>query len=639
MKISRLFLFVVSVILFVAGVFYYAVTQTSFFEKANAENVSTTDVYLSNNYGFTLGIDKKMNDSIRVYCDPLIATSTNEQVSSAYPCQNQNPAHKVLVGWMSSSNSYMATMQALGNSQLFWKKYPNTTEEVGVLQCVERSDYRSYKNAKFGMDCITTTLEKEKLYTSVMFFQGSNKKVKVVVLVMNTSKVSTPQNVDLELLALISKQKESTTTFNLKTEAIFSNPVADSEAGSVQVSSELSNEGRQTFGSNSSNVVTQNSGGGIDATVCDAVDVTSCYPLYCDSITGVWNYTINRCVEPEKALLDEAGRCPKDLPVWDGSRCRVLTGDIIKSNTCFVAVGENSCRTEVFWSVEKPKGLVEIRRSLSATEVEVVAKGQSGTVSYTFPYQEAAYTLELYDGQQELNSGSFITKCEEGGWDDVAKKCVNPQVIRAWVTGEYYVSPGSLNFICSNSDSYVVKYTDTNTIIATGTYIGEARVPIEKSGNYSSVCKKGEYTSKPEVRYYNAPPPPPSELFFLISPRTVSKGEKLILNWSIRYPRESCALSAKVVCKNNICSTTQLDSENEINQILLYESTDEVDGEPTRPITEAVSSVPANQVDKDLMAIGQKSLTINHTTDFTLSCGSDFQQKKRVYIRTNVSSE
>jgi hypothetical protein len=289
---------------------------------------------------------------------------------------------------------------------------------------------------------------------------------------------------------------------------------------------------------------------------------------------------------------------------------------------------------DIFWSVQSPKNTVEVRRKISPTERIIVAKGQSDTVPYTFQYQEEPYTIELYDGSELLNDGVFTTSCKEGGWEKNLKRCVNPLVSTARVSGEYYRDPGSFIFTCSNADSYVVRHADTGTIIATGTYSGEVTAPITKTGNYSVACQQGLYTSNTVARYYNAPPPPPSEISFIISPRTVSKNEKTILNWNIHFPRETCSLTAKVICKNDSCSTAQKDFEDQLNQVLESEYTDEVDEDGSRPIFTALKTVAPRHVDVDWMAVGQKTLSISYTTDFTLSCGKGMEDRKRVYIRT-----
>lgn len=637
MKVSRHFLVIVLFVFLVTGGVYYFFTQSSFFDKVSASNLSQIDTYLAKNYSLILGIDKTIEDRIRVYCDTTVATSTVEGVGIAYPCQNENPLHKVVIGWVSKDYTYMTAIKALSNEQLHWRGYPSVSVEEGDLFCKERADWGNYQNAIFGMDCTLKINSGEKLFSSVFFLQGENKNIRNFISVMNTSKISSPSQVELELLALVAKIKEPPTKYRLSSLSPFSkSDISEGGQTTASSSSVLSTEADVPPRSNSANVITKDSGSGIDATVCDAVDGNSCFPLYCLSLTAVWNYSLNKCVEPTVSTLSQGeGKksCTDEAPVWDGSKCRALVGNIISSNECVIPVGKSSCAMDIFWSVQSPKGQVEVRRSLSESESVVLAKGQSDTLSYTFPYKKEPYIVQLYDGRELVNDGKFSTRCAEGGWDSVSGTCVHPEVASLSVTGEYYSVPGILNVTCSRASAYSVRYVDTNTFIATGTYSQVAQVPITKTGNYSVICKEGDFEGSPVARYYNAPPAPTPEISFLISPRTVSKDEKTILNWSIRFPQPSCTLSAKVICKNNSCTTAQSDFENEINQILQSEFTDQNDPDGVRPIPTAVNTIPPSHIDNDWKSIGQKTLSLSYTTDFILSCGT-VQDKKRVYLRT-----
>ncbi len=645
MKVSRHFLVIVLFLFLITGGVYYFFTKADIFDTVSADNLGYLDTFLLENYSFALHLDKGVEDAARIYCDPFVATSTEEDVKIAYPCQNQNPLHKIVIGWAGGEYSYKTIMKALGNEQLFWRNYPSSDSEEGSLSCKKREDYSNYQGAVFGIDCVMTVVkgenELEKLYSSTIFLKEKDRTTVSFITVMNTSKPSSPQQVEMELLALISKLKESPTKYRVDSLSIFGGSNKEDISGNASSSSLLSTEADVPQRSFSANTITRNSGSGIDATVCDLVDTTSCYPLYCESLTAVWNYSLNKCVEPDVSSSSLAGgkHCGEDAPVWDGSKCRALSGDVVAGNSCTIPTGGSSCQMNIFWSAHAPKGNIEIRRRTSPTESIVLAKGQSDTLSYVFPYQEEPYTIELYDGSEKLNDAKFTTRCEEGGWDIITKKCVNPQVTHVTVSGEYYKTPGAFNFSCSNAESYIVRYADADAIIATGTYTGEVHAPTTKSGNYSAVCRQGGYTSSPEARYYNAPPPPPAEISLLISPRTVFKDEKSILNWNIHFPLESCMISAKVICKNANCSTAQSDYENEINQILQSDFTDKEDQEGSRPIMTSIKSVAPSHVDSDWMATGQKTLTISYTTDFTLSCEGVPAQTKRVYIRVNKEQQ
>lgn len=636
MKVSRHFIFVVLILLVLAGGAYYIVTAP-FFNRVSAEELNPIDVYLSKNYTLRLSFSKNLENSIRTYCDPSVATSTTETRSTGYPCQNQNPVHKVVIGWADARQKYMITAQALGNEQLYWRNYGTTKTEDADFLCKEREDYHNYRQAIFGLDCVTITTDGEKLFSSLMFFQGENKDVKSFVAVLNTLRQSSPQQVELELLALISNLREPDTKYRIDALSMFGSKVYNDGAGfaSTSVSSSLEKDGM--VGSMSSYTITKDSGSGIDATVCDAVDQTSCYPLYCESLTSVWNYSLSKCVEPtvaEATALEGEKKCTDAEPIWDGVKCRPITGDIISSDSCAIPVGGSSCEMKIFWSAQSPKSQVEVRRPISSTESMVLAKGKSNTLTYVFLYQKDPYIVELYDGNQKLNEGTLTTKCLEGGWDETTKKCVNPLVSTAQISGEYYATPGTLQFTCDDADNYAVHYGDTGAVVATGTYEGVSRAPLIKTGNYSVVCLRGEHASTPVAKYYNAPPPPPSEIFFLVTPRTISKDETALLNWNIHYPRETCTVKAKVVCKNASCSKEQIDYEDIFNQSLQSDFTDKDDPDTSRPIPTAVNTLAPGHVDTDWRAVGQKTFSISYTTDITFDCGDGKPETKRVYLRT-----
>ncbi len=142
------------------------------------------------------------------------------------------------------------------------------------------------------------------------------------------------------------------------------------------------------------------------------------------------------------------------------------------------------------------------------------------------------------------------------------------------------------------------------------------------------------FAGTPSVRYYNAPPAPAPIYTLSLFPRTISKNETTLLSWDIKFPNESCELTAKVVCKNNRCTAEQTDFENELNQKLSSDFTDLDDPESSRQIPTALKTVAPGHVDDDWKALGKKTLSLLHTTDFNLTCGNGLFDKKRVYIRS-----
>ena len=617
----------------IAGGIYYFFTSSYPFEKASAENVGTLDSFLLKNYFFTLNLDKKLEEAIRVAC---IEGEDDESVG--YPCQNENPGHKIVIGWARIGESYMDTMESLTNEQLYWKMYPIEQVLTGNVSCKERVDYPYYRGSVYGMDCITVTDSREVLYSSVLFLQPEELTgKKVFIAVLNTSKTTSAQEVENELLLLVSKLKVSSNALSLKEFFAVTPKLTDNVAGRASSTSEHATQAHMPSPANSSNTVTRNTGDDIDATVCDAVDQTKCYPIYCESRTAVWNYSLNKCIEPSIGTVSNSNAsstCPEATPVWDGSKCRELAGDVISDNRCLIPVGGDSCEMEVFWSSHSIKGNVEVRLPVDGRETVLIGTGLSGKVKHVFTYRTSPYTVELYDITGKLNEGRFTTVCASGGYDPITKKCADPQIEKVEISGEYYASPGSLKVVCSHASRYLVRNTDTSLVVASGTYTAESSAPLDKTGNYSVVCIEGERTSVPSVRYYNAPPPPPTSFSPLLSPITLLKHQKTIINWNIQYPLDSCKLRVEVVCEEKKeCKPEQVEFENSINEILSTELTDENDPGTSRPIAEAVRTVAKEHINKGWFAVGQKTLLFNDTADVILSCG-DKQEKKRVYVRT-----
>lgn len=637
MNVSRHFLIVVAILLTLGASTYYLFSKVNFFERASAENLSPLDTYLSQNYSFTFNLQKRTEEAIRIYCDYTIATTTTSTAYIAYPCQNQNPAHKIIIGWSDTDQTYGSIMKSIGDESLYFKNFGTDKIEDGSISCVERQDYKSYKNTIFGMDCTLVTTSGEKLFSSAFFLKSKkNKEIKSFVAVTNTVKSTSAQKVEQELLTLFANQKVNTGILTLSDLFPDASYVGEKNAST---SASFSIEKYIDSASYSSNTITQTSGDTVDATVCDITDLTNCYPVYCQSLTSVFNNSLNTCVEPEVVAVSTTTpetKCAIDSEIWDGSKCRPLNGNIISSNSCTIPLGESSCAMNIFWSVQFPKNTILLKQKLSQTENLILTTGKSGILRQTFSYQEEPYIVGLYDGTEKVNDGTFNVRCALGGWDGISKKCVNPQVTKVTISGEYYMTPGILNFTCKDATDYSVVEGDTGVTIATGTYFGEVHIPLLTSGNYSLLCKSGDYTANPLVRYYHAPPPPAPIIDLFISPRTISKKETTLLIWNIDFPKDTCKITAKVICKNDRCTEDQLLFEDDINTVLVASSTDVDDPETSRSMAVALTTIAPSHVDVDWRATGKKTLSLLFTTDFTLSCPATSPQKKRVYVRSGI---
>lgn len=637
MKVSKYFVFALIAISIVAITVHFFVTK-KISTIENTQALSPLDVYLSENYSLSLRLDKKVEEAIALFCD-----TESKEVSApktiTYGCQNKNPIHKIVIGIASDDQSYENIVTQLGNEQLFWKNEIDNSSENGKLSCKEWSDARGYNNVIAGINCITLMLDGTKLYTSVIFLESNiQQNGKVFIAVTNTLQTSSLEKTEQEIISLLNNQKISRIGRIIKFIS-FLREDSIKVASSLEISSDNSLTSKIVDTSMSSNFVTLTSGDGIDGEVCDASKITSCYPVYCDSASAVWGKSIFRCVEPvvpNKEAI-EGVLCLGDLPVWDGSKCRALKGDIISNNICSIVQGGNSCDMNITWSISSPQGEVKVK--YLDTDTTILASTASGSMMYTFPYKEEPHTVGLFEGDKKNNEGKFITKCALGGFDVVSQKCVDPSVLKFSVIGEYYKDYGFLVFSCMGADGYIVKNKEREMIVATGTYFQEVKVPVDSSGNYSVVCSKGNYNSPSVVRYYNAPPAPPPVIALGLAPQSVTASGVTTLSWNILYPQEACSLRAESFCKSSGCTELQNESEERINQILETENTEESTEANPVTIQSSLKKIVVDTVTNELRAIGSKKLTISQTTDFILNCGNNVEAKRRIYVGKKQNSQ
>lgn len=631
MKVSKYFIITVVVLLIVAfGINYFVTKKISTIE--NSKPLSTLDTYLSTTFSLSLRLDKKVEDAISIFCD----TESNEESSSlsvVYACQNKNPLHKIIIGSAQSDQSYIAVIQSIGNEQLYWKNAMDASSESGRMICKDWFDAKGYNNVIAGVNCTTAGSSGEKLYASIVFLESTaNQKGKVFLAVVNTRQTSSIEKTEQEVIALLGNQKISRIGRMIKFISFLRRDAIEINS-IIEISSTDSVESGKIDKSLSLNFVTPLSGDGIDGEVCDASKTTSCFPVYCTTTTAVWGKLVSKCVEPVAPNKEaaEGVLCLGDLPVWDGSKCRALVGDIITSSVCSIVNGENSCEMKFVWSVDTPLKKVDVK--YLGVETIVLSNATSGSLSYLFPFSEEAQIVALFEGDKKINEGKFVTKCKAGGFDEVSNTCVDPVVSKAHVVGEYYADRGRLVFSCENADAYIVKSLEKALVIATGTYVGEVKVPVDTSGNYSIACSKGKFGGPSVARYYNAPPPPPPVLSLSLSPQAVPLTGTTTLSWDILYPRSECTLRAKSFCKADGCTVTQSDSENILNQILETENVDQGSQESPLNIQESLRKVPEDESNSELRVTGRKTLTISQTTDFILSCGEGIEVKKRIYTK------
>ena len=131
--------------------------------------------------------------------------------------------------------------------------------------------------------------------------------------------------------------------------------------------------------------------------------------------------------------------------------------------------------------------------------------------------------------------------------------------------------------------------------------------------------------------------PAPQTSSFIATPRTVKTGASTALSWDITYPTSSCTVTATTVCSggHSSCSAAQLAAETTLNSTLSSGTTDANDKYgASRSITTALRTAAPSNNPSGTKALGKKSLPVNYTTDFTLSCGAS-TKKVRVLVTTD----
>lgn len=123
---------------------------------------------------------------------------------------------------------------------------------------------------------------------------------------------------------------------------------------------------------------------------------------------------------------------------------------------------------------------------------------------------------------------------------------------------------------------------------------------------------------------------------FITEPRISTLGIASTLSWDIKYPTNSCTLTATAVCTggHSSCTASQLASESALNQTFQTGNTDSNDVYgASRSILSAIRTVASPSTTN---ARGKKTLQINTTTDLLLDCGG---VSKKIRFLTTTNNE
>jgi hypothetical protein len=356
---------------------------------------------------------------------------------------------------------------------------------------------------------------------------------------------------------------------------------------------------------------------------------TGCYQLHNETATGALLDTVNG------TAVCEAGSG------WNGSIC-AATVSTFPSNTCTIPENQDTCTMPITWSVINPSGTVSIKKPYDSNNVLTGTQGVNvGTVNPTFT-PPGTYQMDLYDGVTILKSASFTVSCADGsGWSWSTKTCIKP--VANLTLSNNYASPGTLTATCTNSSSYAIVRVEDGVVIASGAYgTNPINQTVTVTGNYRLICTNtfGGTTidSTPAVRIYTSTPPSPT-ISLHASPATVQKGANSVISWAVNFPIASCSIAAKAVCAGGVCSDEQRASETTLNNTFATGRTDANDPNgPNRLITKAVNGTDLTPV--VIKTQGQKTLKINNTTDFEITCtpasGPAIHNKVRVNVTSSV---
>lgn len=122
---------------------------------------------------------------------------------------------------------------------------------------------------------------------------------------------------------------------------------------------------------------------------------------------------------------------------------------------------------------------------------------------------------------------------------------------------------------------------------------------------------------------------------FNISPRSIERGGLVKISWGIHYPNTQCRITAAVQIPSTCDATCQSDraaASSTINSILTSGNTNANDpyGASRNMTTAITTKVPSTQY-----ARGEKSINLDYSTTFSLSCGNSFTPARSIIYVTD----
>lgn len=324
----------------------------------------------------------------------------------------------------------------------------------------------------------------------------------------------------------------------------------------------------------------------------------------------------------------------------------VATGKFNGKPTCTIPAGSSNCKSSISWTTTNLTNAVLTDCGGGWYTTTTVGTKTYGPPGVTIPFNSGCYELhkETISGQL-LDTVDGTSVCASGStWNGTI--CSGDPATNDSSLDNNHTSKASINVICHNSTGYSVTrtedplsdgtyaFTPVNVVYATPRTINTT-LDITEEGNYKVICLPGDIPSVPAVFNYDKDPLP-TAVSLHASPSTIQKGSQTVISWNIRdiITPNSCTLKADPVCSNNSCTPDQTDAVAVVNEAI---KTTAVTDSNDPNGAERKMSLALNKKGSDAtQAKGQKTVTLQKTTDFILKCNSGVIESSQK-IRVNVT--
>jgi hypothetical protein len=191
----------------------------------------------------------------------------------------------------------------------------------------------------------------------------------------------------------------------------------------------------------------------------------------------------------------------------------------------------------------------------------------------------------------------------------------------------------SLSVSCMDADYIEVTNQTTGAVVGSANQIS-ATIPIPSPGIYVANCRSGGangiISTTPLIRTYDPSVCNTAIQSFIAAPKTIKAGSSVVIQWDILKPSGLCTLTATASCVGT-CSQQKIQEAALISGKLQNENTDVNDPDGAgRPMPTALSQNVITDGSTP-RARGKKSIKVNYTTDFLLTCGT-VDKKVRVQV-------